>query len=243
MKKMMSLCIAIVTMFVLSACGNTTEPEEETNVNSENVQEEQETDGNKTRAEKVSEQLITYTDSFGDPQILYLAVVKNTDTVPLEFGSVTIDINDSNNNLLKHLDYGSVYPQYIMPGEVGYICEGCTQLDENIDLNSVASAEMHFGTRAANYTPPDVEITQLQLKEATYGYSVLGKVKGNESIEDLMIAFPISDNEGNLQTVALASVETLNASEERGFECSPMFYDPNIDFSTSTVQAISYTYK
>lgn len=224
----------MVIALAISGCGdNNNRISNENNVSKNN---------GGTQAEKISEEFVTYTDSLGSPKILYLATVKNTDTIPLEFGEVNIDIKDSENNLIKHLDYGSVYPRFIMPGEYGYICEECTQLDETVDITKVKSAEMHFGTREADYKKPDVEFSQLEIKKSSYDWAILGKVKSNEDIEELTIALPIFDENGKLQTVALTIVENLTSESEKGFECSPLEYDPKVDFSKSKVEPIPYIY-
>lgn len=232
--------ISVLLVLLLCGCGSKTTDNQQ---GPENAQQTVTEEKKRTQAEKVSEQLITYTDTLGTPRILYLATVKNTDSVPLEFGNVTIDVNGADNKLIKHLDNDSVYPRFIMPGEFGYICAECAQLDDSIVLEDVQSAEMHFGTRRADgYEKPDVTFTQLELKQGDYDLTVLGKVKSNEDIDDLSIAFPIFDENGTLQTVALAGIEGLSAGDERGFECSPIECDPETDFSKSTVEAIPYIF-
>ena len=137
---------------------------------------------------------------------------------------------------------GLVQPRFIMPGEYGYICENVAQLDENIDLSKVSSAEMHFGTRMANYERPDVEVTQLTLKDTGYSWSVLGKVKANTDYTDLSIAIPVKDSSGELQTVCIGNIDQISAGSERGFECTLLEYDPDADFSASTLEAIPYVW-
>lgn len=233
MKKLCFL-ISMLLVFTLCGCGEVNPPQQNGSATAEQ--------NSGTKAEKVSEKILTYTDVLGNPQVLYLATVKNTDTKPLEFANVTIDINDAENNLIKHVDSGIVYPRYIMPGEYGYICEECTRLDSTVDLTKVSSAEMHFGTRKADYKKPNVEITQLGLKQGSIDWNILGKVKSNEEIQELAIAFPIFDENGELQTLAITFVEGLTAGSEKGFECSPIDYDPKTDFSKSKVEAIPYIF-
>lgn len=237
------LLLSVCVMLLTAGCGTTKEAQTQTPIadNSQQAESTAKTNNSGTKSERVSENFVTYTDSIGTPHILYLGVVQNTDTKPLQYGGVTIDVNDDNGNLIKHLDMGIVYPDYLMPGEKGYICEDCAQLDDTIDLTKVAKTEMHYGTRAAtNYKKPNVEITQLELKTNQLGPNVIGKVKSNEDIEDLWIAFPICDSNGNLQTVAITNVGNISNGDERGFECTPMEYDPNIDFSASKVEALPY---
>lgn len=236
MKKTLTICSLVVALF-LTGCSSTINQEENnTNTTAQTTQKTE----SETKAEKVSEKLITYTDVLGDPKILYLATVKNTDTRPLEFANVTIDVNDSNQNLIKNLDMGSIYPRFIMPGEYGYICEEVAQLDTNINLDEVSSAEMHFGTRTANYQKPDVEVTQLNIKNTGYDWNVLGKIKANSDYTNLWIAIPIKDSNGELQSVALESFDEISAGSEMGFECSLLEYDPETDFTNSTLEAIPY---
>ena len=236
MKKRILICLMF--MFLIGGCSTASNDTSVENVNTEiNV-----TQKKKTQAERISEKTIKYIDELGNPKILYLATVQNTDTQPLEFGNVTIDIKNRDDEMLKHVDMGSVYPPYIMPGEYGYICEECTQLDTSVNLDEVGSAEMHFGTRAVNYDKPDVEITELKMVKGSYSWNVLGKVEANEDIEDLFIAFPIFDENKELQSVALTSLEGLYTGDIRGFECSPIEHDPSEDFSNSTIEAIPYIY-
>lgn len=239
-KKIIMFCLAATVSLSFTSCGDkqTLPTDKQDNGTAQTAKSE----SLKTKAEKVSENLLKYTNSLGDPRILYLATLKNTDTVPLEFGDVTIDINDAENNLLKHVDFVSVYPRYVMPGEFGYICAECSELDRNINLDEVASAEMHFGTRKANYKKPDVEVTQVELKEGSYNWRILGKIKANEDIKELSIACPVFDADKNLQSVGLASIENLAAGQEKGFECSMIEYDENADFSASTVEVIPYIF-
>lgn len=191
--------------------------------------------------EIVSERFETYVDSINMPHIMYLGVVKNIGNKPLECDDVSIDVLDSENNLLKHLDYGSVYPRVVMPGEFGYICEDCAQLDKSIDLDSVAKTKMRFQYENANYKKPDVEVTQLKISTSDWDANVRGMVKTNEDIDSLWMTFPIFDSENNLQTVGFTIVEELSAGEERGFECSLYDYDRNnVDLSNSRVEAIPY---
>ena len=237
------LLLSVCVMLLTAGCGTTNQPQTETSNadNSQQTESTAKTEDSGTKSERVSENFVTYTDSIGVPHILYLGVVQNTDTKPLEYGEVTIDVNDDSGNLIKHLDMGSVYPRYLMPGEKGYICEDCAKLDDTIDLTKVAKTEMHYGTRAAtNYKKPNVEITQLELKTNQFGPNIIGKVKSNEDIEDLWIALPVCDSNGNLQTVAIANIENISNGDERGFECTPIEYDSNMDFSTSKVEAIPY---
>lgn len=209
--------------------------------NTQTTKQPEKTTATNSAVQIVSERFETYVDSIKTPHIMYLGVVKNTGNKPVELRNVNIDVLDSENNILKHLDYGSVKPCYVMPGEFGYICEDCAQGDDAIDINSVAKTNMRCKYNVVNYNKPDVEITQLKINPGEWRSEVIGMVRANTNIDSFWIALPIFDNENNLQTVGFTIVEELSAGEERGFECSLYDYDRNnVDLSNSRVEAIPY---
>lgn len=196
----------------------------------------------KESIEVVSEKYETYVDSIKTPHIIYLGVIKNISDKPLNVYNVSVDVLDSENNLIKHLDNTDVFPSTIMPGEYGYICDDCAKLDKTINLDNVAKTEMFYSCDFVDYQKPNVEITQCKLSPRVGDRgNVLGKVKANEDIDTLWVALPIFDIDGNLKTVGFTIIHDILAGEERGFECSLDYYDyKNEDLIDCGVAAIPY---
>lgn len=236
-KKVVTITTAILLVLTFISCSNAGSEQTETSSTAQT-----ENNVKQTKAEKISDRIVKYTNSLDDPVVLYLAKVKNTDSIPLEFGNVTIDLNDANGKILSSAQYETVHPNYIMPGEYGYIACDLASFDSSIVLDNVGTAEMHFGTKVArNYKKPNVEISEVSIKQSSYGgVDIVGRATAKEKIDSLDLVIILTNQNDEIQALALAGIEGLENGMSKGFEASPMDIDPNIDISTLKAEVIPY---
>lgn len=231
MRKKLLLALLFIFSTVLVGCFDTTN--DNTNLNTNNG--------------KMSYQ-ITYTNtvleknSIGTVWVFAIAEITNTGDTDLFLESGSIDLEDESGNLIKVLNYVSVFPQIISPGEKAYYYDETTI--DNVSENTNLSAKLHPEIVKSKSTKINFPVSDVVLTDEDYfGIKATGRVE-NTSQEDaglLYIAIILFDSNDKPMAV-LFTIESVNAGVKKGFSASALSLPDNI--TTTTVArfvAVAYT--
>lgn len=247
MKKLLCFVLALIMLLSLTACGGSPAPSssadaadaatsskpEETKP--EDTPEPTPTPDQEPAIEIISEQLVLHTD--GETYV-YLCEFVNPCDFAINVSDVSIDLEDTDGNLLSVSDYISSKPSTIAPGGHGYICEQVlnASFDTDVDITAVAKAVLHYEVKKDTYSALPIEITSISFGVKTSFPNVLGKVKntGDKDLTFVYISFPVYSADGVLQTVITTFVD-VKAGEEVSFEQMGIFADYEADYSNSVL--------
>ena len=238
-KIIMSL-FASMLCFTLTACGDSNKPAE----NSESdVSKGTTSDESEPQVTIESENLLKYVDVLDYSNVIYIAEIKNTGKNAVEITDASIDLEDSSGGIISTTSMVSAYPDVINPGEVSCICESVIDVGQEIDLNKVGKAILHYDTKThSTVENPDISITEVSSTQSYGDTKFVGRAENlsGKDVSDLYVATPVRDSSGALQTVAFTIIDSLKAGEKKGFELNMIYSDPNVDYSKSVIEPFVY---
>ena len=230
-KKLVIMGLVLAMALSLAGCGD-----------KENPEPKQEA---KIAVEIKSEKLQKYVDVLDFVAATYIAELQNTGGKTIKISDISVDVEDAKGNLIKSADYLSVLPRVIKPGESAYICEEVIgSSDKDITIEDIDKAILHYVIEESQETDvPEVELSEIQLKENSYGITYfMGRAKnvGKTDLTDLYIGADIRNPNGELQNYVFATIESLPAGETKGFEQAIIYGDPKTDYTKSTANALAF---
>ena len=196
------------------------------------------------KVEIISEKVVKYKDSLGNPNAVYIAEIKNTGSKAVKLGNVSVDLEGTDGKIINTTSLVSVYPNVINPGQSAYICESVLSFGQKIALDQIGNAVLHYDvdeTEAAE--APAVEVTELSITEEYGEAKIIGRVenKSGKDLTNLYLAAPVIDKSGELKTFVFTIVDSLKSGEKRGFEMHDIFGEPDADYTDCTYSVFAYT--
>ena len=173
----------------------------------------------------------SWTDSIGSFWIKVSVPVTNNSEDNLCLSSATMDIEDSEGNLVANMSLVSATPDVIGPGETAWYYETITVDSEPA---SALTAVPHFEVKKVKNARIDLEVSDTSLSDFYGDIRVLGKIKNtNEAETDLVkISAFFYDAEGKLIGQAFTYTDgSLAPGEAISFEAMTMGLPPSVNVS------------
>ena len=171
--------------------------------------------------------------------------VKNTGNVDLYLSSCTIDLENENGELVDTLEYVSVYPQVLKPGETAYYFEETTYDGE--ETNGI-KALPHVKVEKAKVDCIRYELSEVQVKDTDFlGAQISGRVENTteEKGEMVYIVANLFDADGAMIGQAFTILtDDLAAGDKIGFELSSLSSELKAkDIASYEVYAFPFQYQ
>lgn len=168
--------------------------------------------------EFVSEKLILETRGL---TLSFAAEIKNTSDKPIEFDKLTLELENAQGELIEVVDYIDVYPEVILPGEIGYVFRSVLHDsdDDNIDLTDEFKYVLRYELDTAVAPDLPFEITQVNLTEKSGIPQLVGRIKNNSDTDYdyIIVAVPVFSSEGDFIGIFSTYVD-VPANSEVGFD-------------------------
>ncbi|TVP82410.1 MAG: hypothetical protein EA344_11730 [Alkalicoccus sp.] len=230
-------------IFTLAACGQSPEEElEELGKEIIELQAEQAAANAPPEVDAadvtVSEEIYYQWTDGESPTVNYYAKIQNdTPEVINLYGSSLSWIDEKGDLTLITDGYGiSVTPEYIMPGEEGYISVWEPRLsDEEIE-----GAELSLSVSGDTVKINTLEVSDVNIKE---GVNTLGWVTNNSDnvVEDITVIGAYYDEEDNFLGTNSTFLEgSLEPEQEKGFELTDQYVPKVISRDRRTVKVHAY---
>lgn len=217
------LALVIMVLFAAGGCGETASSEDGGSAGSDS----------KTENYTVGEASVSYwSDSIGSFWVRVAVPVTNNSEDNFCLSSATMDIEDSEGNLVANMSLVSAYPDVIGPGETAWYYETSTV---DTEPASALTAVPHFEVKKVKNSRIDLEVSDTSLSDFYGDIRVLGKVKNTNEVEtDLVeIAAFFYDAEGNLVGQAFTYTDgSLAPGETISFEAMTMSLPSSVNVST-----------
>lgn len=225
MKKVIVLLLCFV--ICLSGCGNE-EPERVPNQNTIVIEPQQP----ETAAdyETTVYPVKTWVNSIGSPYAQIIVGVKNTGTANLYLSAGDIDLENSDGSLFSVVNFVSVFPEIIAPGETAFYYEEVL-LDAPAD--SELTAIPHIDVEEAYIDMIRYPVTDVTVSETGYGeIKVIGRVENNTNEDQTMlyISAMLFDSNGD-PLGHVFNILDVAAGEKVGFECVSLSLPEDVSVS------------
>lgn len=242
------LVLLVIAAFAFMALGSNSSdnPASQTPNSPETSNEEKNGNQSEENAEyEIGETSVSvWKSSIGTNWIKVAVPVTNTGNVNLYLETSSIDIEDSDGKLVETLSMVSVYPQVIKPGETAYYYEETTYdgtVTEGLKVVPHAKAEK------AKVDLIRFDVSELQVKEGTFGASIMGRVKNTSDEEESMVYViaNLFDKNGKFigQQFTILT-DKLQVGETIGFETSSLTSQMEAsDIAAYDVIAFPYQYQ
>ena len=225
MKKSTAFFLAIVLLFVCSACGSeravqTEGKATETIIPTSTPDPTPETP--KVAYEITYSNFRLYKNSIGTVWGQTIVEFENTGTSDLYLSAGSYDIETADGSLAAAKTLVSEYPSVLKPGERGYMYEETTF--EDLEVDSEYTLIPRINAEAAKVDCIEFEITDFQLKNDTFSdLSAVGRVTNTSDEEQswIYIIAVLKNSEGTpIGILSDIVTETLAPSDKIGFEMS-----------------------
>ena len=213
MKKIKILLITFMSVFSLIGCDISTSD-----------------DGEKKESETESEVAyeITYTsvvlheNSIGSVWADVIAEVTNTGTTDLYLSSGSIDLEDESGTLVDVLNYVSVYPQIISPGEKAYYFEN-TIIDD-VSETDVLNLVLHPDIEEATIEKSDFPVTDVAIRDDDFfGVEATGRVENtSDEDESFLYVVIVLFNTNDKPMAVLMTIEDVDSGVKKGFTATAL---------------------
>lgn len=173
-----------------------------------------------------------YLNSIGSVEYFAFVEITNTGSSNLYLGSATFDLEDINGHLLQSDDLISTAPDAIYPGEKGYYYN-MGYIDEGVSLENGVKLVPSYKVEVARQDIVEYEVSDLGIKEDTFGFSVTGRVQNNTDEDDsyCYINILFYDASGKIAGITGTTITDLTAGSKKSFECSSMFLPNNLSIN------------
>ena len=251
------LIIAVVVIGIIAASGGSKDKKDgsddskaaadATDGNGEPVSDTGADDKSGAEAYEIGEgEVRLWTNSIGTQWLSAAVPVKNTGEADLYLSSGTLDIENAEGKLIKTLEYVSVYPQVLKPGETAYYYEETT-LDEATD-GAGFKIVPHLNVSKSKVACIRFTVSEVEIKDETYGGAkVIGRVENtsNETQKLVYVAVNLYDKDGKLLAQQMTTIsQDLAAGEKIGFEASNLGFDFNAaDVARYEIYAYPHQYQ
>lgn len=186
-----------------------------------------------------------WTDSINSKWIRIAVPVKNTGNVNLYLSSSSFDVENKDGEIVDTIDFVSVYPQVLKPGETAYYYEETLYEGKDVkELKVVGEVEAEKATvDCVRYA-----ISEDKVKTDEYGETkLLGRVENVTDLDgsDVYIAVNFFDKDGNFLVQQFDVLENdLKAGAKKGFQTVCDSYDLKAsDVGSYEVYAFPYQYQ
>lgn len=180
MKKIISLILTLMFLFLLTGCDIESIILDDTNSidNKININETIKSNA----CYKVSDSNLIFSQT-KDSAFIYYEITNMGDT-NLYLKSAVFDIQDKNGHLLQTEDFISSCPDIIQPGEKGYFYDYIS-FDENVTIDNNSELVPKFEILRADGNVENYEVTDisLNLDSITGNQKVVGRITNNYSTE------------------------------------------------------------
>lgn len=173
----------------------------------------------------VMEPIISFwEDSIHSRWVKIIVPVKNTGTMDLYLGNCQVDLETKSHKLLDSIDYIGGYPEYIMPGEVGYYYKETIIdfPDENV-LGVVHENIEKASNKVIRYNTSDVTIEEDEI----FGIEIKGRVENDTSKDESIVVITANLYDSNDKLICNCFTylsSELKASSKMGFSIVPIAY-------------------
>jgi hypothetical protein len=149
--------------------------------------------------------------------------IKNTGSVAVDIGDISISFVGKDNSVAGTLSMVLPVPEILQPGEVAYAGDSST-LEGVTDPSEITGIEANIDFDKTDKTAQILEISDLKIASSQYGGpKVTGRVNNssNENADDIRIIIAMFDENNNLLGVYTESPQvTLAPGKSMGFEAS-----------------------
>lgn len=235
MKKIKILLMTLISVFSLIGCDISTSDD----------------GGNKgTETESEVDYEITYTsvvlheNSIGSVWADVIAEITNTGTTDLYLNSGSIDLEDENGTLVDVLNYVSVYPQIISPGEKAYYFEN-TIIDE-VSENDVLNLVLHPDIEEATIEKSSFPVTDVVFTDDDFsGIEATGRVENtSDEDESMLYVVIVLFDASNKPMAVLMTIEDVDSGVKKGFTATALSISDDITAaSVARYEVYAYSYQ
>lgn len=162
-------------------------------------------------------------ESFGDG-FRYEGIVEvdNTGSSNIYLTGTAFDIEDANGSLVQSDNMISCCPDVIKPGEKGYLYNQFgSSLDGVTEIDGLQLVPQYV-VKTTSTTPDEYEVTDVSIKEDTFGVKTVGRVTNNTDNDNSIMYVQVLyyDSDGNLLGISGTNVTDLIAGRTVSFEIS-----------------------
>lgn len=230
-KKRLFMGVALLVSLVTLASCDITGAKEETKTKTERitttpriVDTTSTTPKKEMKYEVMKPEISFWEDSIHQRRVKIAVPIKNTGTMDLYLDDCQIDLETEAHELLDTIGYICGYPEYIMPGEVGYYYkETIVDFKEENVLALVHENIEKASNKVIRYNTSDVTIEEDEI----FGIEIKGRVENNTSKDEtiVMITANLYDSNDKLICNCFTYLSSeLKASSKMGFSIVPIAY-------------------
>ena len=221
------LSTAMLTL-ALTACGSSSSAatsekasEAEKETSAEPTEETKEETKEEAAWETGEGRATVWTDSIGSKWVQIICPVTNTGTKNLYLSAGTMDLEDTDGNLVDSKTMVSVFPEVIQPGETGYYYEETTLSEDSPEELTVVP---HVKVDEAKVDCLRLTVSDVNITDEDYmGIKVTGRVENDTEEEAKLVyvtAFLYDADNNLLASVFTILPDALPAGEKIGFSAS-----------------------
>lgn len=244
MKKILLLITGCLFIFALVACGvkSQTLKTDRSKNSKEEVNEKKE----KTNIKIINETFTSWKNSSGSVWVNYSSEIKNSGNAPAKIDGISVDILDSEENILQKVPMIPSIPNIIMPNQTAYITESIT-LDTIKDPDKLKSTNINIESSKTAEEPVMMKTDNVKLvkryADINVPYLVTGTVTNphSEKADDILISVALYDDKGELLGVLRRSLDiSINPNGSKEFELDYPELPGNISGKVTKVNVIAY---
>jgi hypothetical protein len=240
--------LAVSSLVLLGACSS----EGQTTSSEQNATEANKAQEEKQKADvKITQETYTaWKDSIGTVWVNYSAEVTNNGAAPAQIGSIQINYEDAEENVLGTESMVSSVPDVLNPGETAYFTE-TTMLDTVKDPSVLTKAYANLDFDTTEDKPYYLTTTNVKLTENTNEwddgspYIVTGSIvnEGDQSADDIRVAAGLYDENDKLVGVLSGTVDvTLAPDGKAAFELNYPEIGPSVKGKAKTVKVSAFNW-
>lgn len=188
--------------------------------------------------------IVLHENSIGSVWADVIVEVTNTGTTDLYLSSGSIDLEDENGTLVDVLNYVSVYPQVISPGEKAYYFEN-TIIDDVSEID-VLNVVLHPDIEEATIEKSSFPVIDVTFRDDEYsGIEATGRVENTSDEDESMLYVVIVLFDANDKPMAvLRTIEDVNAGVKQGFTATALSISDDITASSvARYEVYAYTHQ
>lgn len=242
--------LAMSSLMILGACSS--EEQTTTSEQKENVAEANNSQEEKKAADvKITQETYTsWKNSIDTVWVNYSAEVTNKGTAPAEIGSIQINYEDAEGNVLGTSSMVSSVPDVLNPGETAYFTES-TILETVTDPSLLTKAYANLDFNTTENKPYYLTTSNVKLTESTNEwdtgspYIVTGSIvnEGDQKADDIRVAAGLYDENDKLIGVLSGSVDvTLTPKGKAAFELNYPEIGPSVKGKAKTVKVVAFNW-
>lgn len=161
--------------------------------------------------------------------------ITNTGTQNIYMKDCVFDFEDNNGHLLKSDNFISNCPDIIAPGEKGYFYQRTSSF-KGVPLENGVRLMPTVTVIPTRDEPLDYEVSDVSLREGTFGPTVTGRVKNTSDKDDNLFYIEVIyyDSDGKVLDITGTTLLNFTAGSTMSFEISGMMLGEDV-----TMEAIA----